>query len=234
MTTIAIIGAGRGLGAATARRFGREGFTVALISRTQDNVDRLAAELAEHGVQTRGYAADVQDRPTLAGALERAASELGPIEVLQYSPVPRKDFLRPVLETTAADLVAAAEFSILGPVTAVQQVLPGMRQLGRGTILFVNGSSAATPNVNVAGTSIAFAGESAYGAMLHEVLAPKHIHVGQLIIPGAIGGGDPLYAPDALADRIWNIHAQPGPFRTTAGHGICVATPGQLNRAFGL
>ncbi|WP_016882367.1 MULTISPECIES: SDR family NAD(P)-dependent oxidoreductase [unclassified Rhodococcus (in: high G+C Gram-positive bacteria)] len=130
MTTIAIIGAGRGLGAATARRFGREGFTVALISRTQDNVDRLAAELAElaeHGVQTRGYAADVQDRPTLAGALERAASELGPIEVLQYSPVPRKDFLRPVLETTAADLVAAAEFSILGPVTAVQQVLPGMR-----------------------------------------------------------------------------------------------------------
>ncbi|PBC51288.1 SDR family NAD(P)-dependent oxidoreductase [Rhodococcus sp. ACPA1] len=223
MTTIAIIGAGRGLGAATARRFGRDGFTVALISRTQDKVDRIAAELAEHGVQAGGYAADVQDRPKLAGALDRAASELGPIEVLQYSPVPRKDFLRPVLKTTAADLAAAADFSILGPVTAVQQVLPGMRQLGRGTILLVNGSSAATPNPNVAGTSIAFAGESAYGAMLHEALTPQNIHVKQLIIPGAIGGGDPLYAPDALADQLWNIHAQPGPFRATVS-GIGLTT----------
>jgi NAD(P)-dependent dehydrogenase (short-subunit alcohol dehydrogenase family) len=35
MTTIAIIGAGRGLGAAVARRFGAEGFTIALIARNQ-------------------------------------------------------------------------------------------------------------------------------------------------------------------------------------------------------
>lgn len=216
-TTIAIIGAGQGLGAATASRFGREGFSVALISRSQENVDRLAADLAGQGIKARGYAADVQDRHALAGALEGAAAELGPVEVLQYSPVPRKDFLRPVLDTTADDLAAATEFSILGPATAVQQVLGGMRELGRGTILLVNGASAATPNGNVAGTSIAFAGESAYGAMLHEALEPQGIHVGQLIIPGAIGGGDPLYAPEALADRLWNIHAKRGPFRTTVG-----------------
>jgi hypothetical protein len=92
-----------------------------------------------------------------------------------------------------------------------------MKQLGRGTILLVNGSSAATPNANVAGTSIAFAGESAYGAMLHEALTPQNIHVGQLIIPGAIGRGDPLYALDALAERLWTIHAQRGGFRTTVG-----------------
>ncbi|GAA4479650.1 hypothetical protein GCM10023094_25120 [Rhodococcus olei] len=217
MTTIAIIGAGPGLGAATARRFGQQGFAVALISRTQNTLDHLAAELTEHGITARGYAADVQDRSQLTAALEQAGTELGPIEVLQYSPVPRKDFLRPVLETTADDLAAATEFSILGPLTAVTQVLPGMRQLGHGTILFVNGSSAATPNGDVAGTSIAFAGESAYGAMLHEALTPHNIRVGQLIIPGAIGGADPLYDPEALANRLWNIHAEPGPFRTTVG-----------------
>ncbi len=49
-TTIAIIGAGPGLGRATARRFGREGFAVALLSRTQENVDQLAAELAEERI----------------------------------------------------------------------------------------------------------------------------------------------------------------------------------------
>ena len=217
MTTIAIIGAGRGLGAATARRFGREGFVVALISRTQKNLDGLVAQMNAEGVQARGYAADVQDRQALAGTLDRAAAELGPIEVLQYSPVPHRDFLRPTLETTVDDLEAATAFSILGPATAVQQVLPGMRELGHGTILLVNGSSAANPNGNVAGTSTAFAGESAYGAMLHEALKAQRIHVGQLIIPGAIGGGDPLYAPDALAERLWSLHAERGPYRTTVG-----------------
>lgn len=61
MTTIAIVGAGAGLGQATAHRFGREGFSVALISRTQANVDKLAADLDEEGITARGYAANVRD-----------------------------------------------------------------------------------------------------------------------------------------------------------------------------
>lgn len=217
MTTLAIIGAGPGLGAAVAEKFGRGGFSVALISPNQEKLDTLSTALGAAGIEARGYAADVQDRSAITRTLDAAAEELGPVEVLQYSPVPRKEFLRPVLDTTLEDLSAATAFSILGPVTAVQQVLPGMNELGRGTILLVNGSSAATPNGNVAATSIAFAGESAYGAMLHEALAPRNVHVGQLIIPGAIGGGDPIYAPEALADQLWMIHTQRGPFRTTVG-----------------
>lgn len=53
MTTLAIVGAGPGLGAATARRFGAEGFQLALISRHQDRVDTLAAELTDTGVTAR-------------------------------------------------------------------------------------------------------------------------------------------------------------------------------------
>ncbi|MFT3877485.1 MAG: SDR family NAD(P)-dependent oxidoreductase [Propioniciclava sp.] len=217
MTVIAIVGAGPGLGRATAARFAREGFAVALLSRNKEKLDGLVADLASHGVTAAAFPADVHDRDGLTAALNTAAGELGPIEVLQYSPVPRKDFLRPVLETTPEHLASAAEFSILAPAAAITQVLPGMTELGRGTILLVNGSSAARPNGKVAGTSVAFAGESAYGQMLHEALTPQNIHVGQLIIPGAIGGGDPLYAPDALADRLWRIHAERGAFRTTVG-----------------
>ena len=217
MSTIAIIGAGPGLGAAAARRFGREGFSVALISRTQAHVDRLAGELGEEGFTARGYAADVRDAEGLRRALEAAEADLGAVDVLQYSPVPQREFLKPVLETTVEDLAAATQFSVLGPAAAIGQVLPGMLERGRGTVLFVNGSSAAAPNGGVAGTSTAFAGESAYAAMLHEALAPRGVHVGQLIIPGAIGGGDPLYAPEALAERLWGIHAEAGPFRTTVG-----------------
>ncbi|MEX5718176.1 SDR family NAD(P)-dependent oxidoreductase [Geodermatophilus maliterrae] len=157
MTTIAIVGAGRGLGAASARRFGRQGFDVALLSRSQERVDALAADLA--------------------GALES---------------------------------------SVHGPVAAVDQLLPGLRALGRGTVLFVNGGSAARPDPQVAGTSIAFAGESAYAQMLHEVLAVEDVHVGQLIIPGAITPGHPRNDPSVLADTLWAMHTERGAFRRFA------------------
>lgn len=217
MSTIAIIGAGPGLGQATALRFGREGFSVALISRTQANVDQLAAELTAGGVAAHGYAANARDPLALRAALDAAAADLGPIEVLQYSPVPAKEFMKPVLETTAEDLVGPVQQSVYGPVTAVRHLLPGMRELGRGTVLFINGGSAVTPNGKVAGTSVAFAGESAYGQMLHDALVPEGIHVAQLIIPRGIGGGDPDHEPDALAERIFSLYRDRGPFRSFAG-----------------
>ncbi|MDR8018549.1 SDR family NAD(P)-dependent oxidoreductase [Nesterenkonia aerolata] len=217
MSTIAIVGAGSGLGIATARRFGREGFSVALISRTQGNVDALAVELAAEDVIARGYAANARDPQSLRAALDSAAADLGPIEVLQYSPVPAKEFMKPVLETTAEDLVGPVEQSLYGPVAAVQHVLPGMRDLGRGTVLLINGGSAVTPSGGVAGTSVAFAGESAYGQMLHDALASEQIHIAQLIIPRGIGGGEPDHEPDALAERIFSLHSERGEYRTFVG-----------------
>ncbi len=216
MTTIAIVGAGAGLGAAVARRFGAEGFAVALISRSQERVDELARTLADEGRTARGYAANVRDHVALAAALDRAAQELGPVEVLQYSPLPQKEFLRPVLETTPGDLVGAFEFSIQEPVAAVHQVLQGMRVLGRGTVLFINGGTAVQPLPKYAGSSIAFAGESAYGQMIHEALAGDGIHVGQLIITGAIIPGHEEKDPRVLADTLWSMHQERGDFRRFA------------------
>nr|WP_296765462.1 SDR family NAD(P)-dependent oxidoreductase [Rhodococcus sp. (in: high G+C Gram-positive bacteria)] len=217
MSTIAIIGAGPGLGASVARRFGREGFSIALMSRTRENVDRLAGELSADGITARGYVADTRDAGSIATALTSAAEDLGPVEVLQYSPIPAPEFLRPVLDTGVEDFKSAIEFSVYGSVTAVQQVLPAMTVRGSGTILLVNGSSASIPNGKVAGTSVAFAAESAYGAILHDAVSDRGVHVGQLIVPGAIGGGDPQYEPNALADRLWAMHAHRGPFRVTIG-----------------
>jgi Short-chain dehydrogenases of various substrate specificities len=216
MTTIAIVGAGRGLGFAAARRFGREGFSVALISRSRGRTDELVATLAREGITAAGFTANVRDTEELRTALEQAADELGPIEVVQYSPLPAKEFMRPVLETVAADLVGPVEFSIYAPATVVHQVIPGMRSIGHGTILFINGASAVRPGPNVTGTSVAFAGESAYAQLLHDALAPQNIHVAQLIIPQGIGGGDPSHEPAALADTLWRIHTERGDFRTYA------------------
>jgi len=215
-TTIAIVGAGKGLGLAVAERFGREGFAVALISRNQDRLDSLAASLREQGVEAAGFAANVRDGDSLRTALERATEQLGPVEVLQYSPLPAKEYMRPVLETTADDLVGPIEFSVYGSVNAVRQVLPGMRALGTGTILFVNGGSAVRPGARVTGTSVAFAGESAYAQLLHDAVAPDNVHVGQLIIPFGIDDGQDDHSGAAIAERLWSIHTGRGEFRTYA------------------
>ncbi|WP_329054104.1 SDR family NAD(P)-dependent oxidoreductase [Streptomyces violaceus] len=213
MATFALVGAGPGLGLATARRFGTAGHAVALVSRDARKLEELAAELDRDGIRAHGFAADVLDPASLTAALREASETLGPIEILQYSPVPRADFMKPVLDTSADDLEAPLSFSVKGPVTAVNAVLPGMRALGRGTLLFVNGGSAVRPHPDRAGTSVAFAAESAYARMLHEALAPENIHAAQLIIPGAIRPDAEHSSPEVLARRLYDLHAERDGFR---------------------
>ncbi|MFC7883036.1 SDR family NAD(P)-dependent oxidoreductase [Streptomyces sp. NPDC057376] len=213
MTTFALVGAGPGLGLAAARRFGKAGHSVALLSRSAQHQDNLAAELARENVHARGFTADVLDPASLTAALREAADTLGTVEILQFSPVPRGDFMKPVLETTAADLDDPLAFSVKGPLTCMNTVLPGMRELGRGTLLFVNGGSAVRPHPDRAGTSIAFAAESAYAAMLHTALAPENIHAAQLIVPGAISPDSATSSPEALAELLYGLHTDRKGFR---------------------
>lgn len=214
MPVIAIIGAGPGLGAAVARKFGREGFSVALISRDQLKLDALAAELEADGVTARGYAADVLVPAALEAALTRAAGELGPITALQYSPLPSRDYLKPVLDLTPELALEALQFSALGLVHAVRTVLPSMREAGEGSILLINGGTSVKARAGFAGTSVAFPAESAYGEMLHDALEDEGIRVRQLVIPGGIPKLQLPNGIDDVASRIWEIHAAAVPFRT--------------------
>lgn len=214
MPVIAIIGAGSGLGAAVARRFGREGFSIALISRNQSKLDAMAAELKADGLTARGYTADVLVPAALERALERAAAELGPITTLQYSPLPSREYLKPVLDLTPQLAMEALQFSALGLIHAVRAVLPGMRQAGGGSVILINGGTSVKARADFAGTSVAFPAESAYGEMLHDALEAEDIRVRQLVIPGGIPKLQLANGIDDVADRIWELHADAGQFRT--------------------
>ena len=214
MPVIAIIGAGPGLGAAVARRFGREGFSIALISRDQTKLDTMAAELSADGVTASGFAADVRDPGALESALDRAAAELGPITALQYSPLPSRDYLKPVLDLTPELALEALQFSAVGLIHAARAVLPAMREAKAGSIILINGGTSVKARADFAGTSIAFPSESAYGEMLHDALEDEGIRVAQLVIPGGIPKLQLPNGIDDVADRIWDLHAFAGPFRT--------------------
>lgn len=214
MPTIAIIGAGPGLGLSVARRFAREGYSIALISRDQAKLDDLSRQLQDDGTTARAYAADVRDSAALEAALGRAASELGAITTLQYSPLPAREYLKSVLEMTPELALEALRFSVLGLIHSARAVLPAMREARDGSIILVNGGTSVKARSGFAGTSIAFPAESAYGEMLHDALADDGIRVAQLVIPGAIPQLKLENGIDDVADRIWELHRTPGEFRT--------------------
>ncbi len=140
MTAVAIVGAGPGLGQATARRFGREGFSIALISPPRSAKRRPAGHgsSAGHGITARGCAADMRGPrpPSGSSAAGRRRSRTGRGAAVQ--PDPRRDFLRGVLETTVATIwLPQRRFSILGHRGDFSSSAGRHRELGRGTVLLV-------------------------------------------------------------------------------------------------
>src|SRR3954465_4903661 len=166
--SMVIVGAGPNLGLAVGRRFGREGFAVGLVARTQSKLDDLATQLESDGIHAQGAAADIRDPDALASAIPALAGQLGPVEVLEYSPLPAKEFMKPILETTVDDVRGPLEFSVLGAVAATRAALAPILDAGRGTILFTTGGAAINPYPLRAGVGISFAGEVAYARMLHD------------------------------------------------------------------
>jgi NAD(P)-dependent dehydrogenase (short-subunit alcohol dehydrogenase family) len=63
MSTIAVLGAGPGLGLSMARRFGREEFSVALPARNPERLRILVKEPEQARMAAAGFSADVTDRP---------------------------------------------------------------------------------------------------------------------------------------------------------------------------
>ncbi len=214
--SLVIVGAGRNLGLAVARRFGREGFAVGLIARRESRLVELAAQLQLDGITAAGAAADIRDSDALSGAILRLADELGPVEVLEYSPLPAPEFMKPVLETTVEDVRGPLEFSVLGAVAATQAVIGPMREAGRGTILFTTGGAAVNPYPARAGVGISFAGEVAYARMLHDALGDEGIHVAHTAIAGQIAPGADN-EPDDVAEVLWTHHVDRRVFQTRLG-----------------
>jgi dihydroxycyclohexadiene carboxylate dehydrogenase len=77
-----VTGAGQGIGAATARRFGEEGATVVLADRAEEGVTRLSADLDAHGVPNMVFLGDLSDWDTCHRLMEQTIDRFGRIDVL--------------------------------------------------------------------------------------------------------------------------------------------------------
>src|SRR5262249_23311134 len=156
--------------------FGREGMPVGLVSRDVGKLEPLRDKLAGEGLRVAFRAVDIRHSDRLSAAIGELAVELGPVEVLEYSPLPAREFMKPILETTVEDVRGPLEFSVLGAVAAARAVIGPMLDRRSGTILFTTGGAAINPYPLRAGVGVAFAGEVAYARMLHDEVKDHGVH----------------------------------------------------------
>jgi len=210
MPVIAIIGAGPGMGLAIARTFGKQGYKVALLSRNPAKQDSLVAALANEGIESAAFRADVLDRASIGSGLANVKQRFGPIDVLEYSPADLGLPLASISDLSHDNIQTAFDFNVHGALAAVQAVLPDMLARNAGTVLFTTGASSVYPHLGnkmFANFAVAGAALRAYAHALHAALAPRGVQVGHVSI-GAWIGQQPGATPEAIAPLYWELHTK--------------------------
>ena len=77
-----VTGAGRGIGRAIALKFAAEGADIAVVSRTQQNSEKVAAEISALGRRAWAYAVDVADAAAVNAAAEKILAAAGKVDLL--------------------------------------------------------------------------------------------------------------------------------------------------------
>jgi NAD(P)-dependent dehydrogenase (short-subunit alcohol dehydrogenase family) len=211
VNTAVVVGAGPGLGLSIARRFGREGMRVALIARKQEKLARLVEALEGENIEARAFVGDVSNEASIQGALSQVESQYGPIEVLEYSPLPtmgRDQNLMSALGTTVEMVARQYQRLALGAVASVRQVLPGMLERKRGAILITTSGSGFYPLEILTPIGMAMAATRQYAWCLSQALAGTGVYVGTVCIAIVIRKDDPRSDPDRIASTYYDLYAR--------------------------
>ena len=221
--SIAVFGAGPGLGQAVARRYAQEGYTVTLVARRSEPLDRLAKELTNAGALAHVITADLSDTDATPKLAEQIRTTTGNLDALYYAPTPDTGFVSAANLTPqrAQDFMPLIFYTMLA---LVQEFLPHMLTQGDGAILTAQGGSTVHGLPNMSGPSPAQAAQRNYLQALHAEVAEKGVYVGMLYIGAAIkdsafhsdmekakAAGNPVWDmptvdPEHLAALMWTMH----------------------------
>jgi NAD(P)-dependent dehydrogenase (short-subunit alcohol dehydrogenase family) len=152
-----VTGAGRGIGAATARALADAGLAVVLAARTREQVERRAAELTALGHVAKAVGCDVTSEASVEN-LARAAGELGPVSVLVNNAGAAGSMS--VVRTSLEEWNRLLAVNATGAFLCTRAFLPGMLERRWGRV------------VNVASTAGLSGGKylAAYSAAKHALV----------------------------------------------------------------
>jgi NAD(P)-dependent dehydrogenase (short-subunit alcohol dehydrogenase family) len=152
-----VTGAGRGIGAATARALGKAGLTVVVSARSSEAIERVAAELTAAGHEAKAVVCDVTSEESVL-ALGRKAAELGPVAVLVNNAGVAGSM--PLAKTSVAEWNAIMAVNATGVFLCTRTFLPGMIERKWGRVVTVASTAGLTGAKYI----------SAYSASKHAVV----------------------------------------------------------------
>jgi len=210
MKTLAIIGAGKGLGLSLAKRFGKEGFQVALVARKAVKLQEMVTELNAIGIEASYFIADIYSKEEIEQAISGIKEKYGQIDVVEVSPVPSNYPPTSVLELTIENARDAFEGFAASSINIVNAVLPDMLAKQDGALLFTTGFSSMHPFPMMGNMGVGLGALRNYITNLHTELLPKGIFVGHRALalfisePGTGKVGD----PDVIADMWYQAYTE--------------------------
>ena len=188
--SIAVFGAGPGLGHAVARRYAQAGYDVVLVARRREPLELLARELTETHARKRASAkthvitADLADTDAVPALAEQIRAKVDALDALYYAPTPEDGFF-PAADLTPQRAQAFMPLVFYTMVAVVHEFLPAMLARGDGAILTAQGASTVHGLPNMSGPGPAQAAQRNYLQSLHTEVADKGVYVGMLYV-GAI------------------------------------------------
>lgn len=187
-----------------ARRFAAAGQRIALLSRDQNNVEQLAADLDG----ARGFACDVSDAASIAQAFAEIRAQLGPVTTLLYNA--GSILFGTVDNVDPADFELAWRVSAKGLLECTQQVLGDMRAAGGGNIVVTGATASLRGGANFTAFAAAKAAQRSLAQSMARTLWSQNIHVGIAIVDGIVDSPRTRsWLPDAIAESIFQLTRQP-------------------------
>ncbi|MBE9055836.1 SDR family oxidoreductase [Sphaerospermopsis sp. LEGE 08334] len=145
-----ITGASSGIGKATALAFAKAGIDVALVSRSQEKLEGVAAVAKEIGVEAKAFTVDLGSVAQVKTKIQAIADEFGEIDILVNNA--GIGYTANLSDTPLEDWQRVIDLNITSVFQCMMAIVPGMRQRGKGTII----------NIASIAAKQAFAGWGAY------------------------------------------------------------------------
>ncbi|WP_042161698.1 SDR family NAD(P)-dependent oxidoreductase [Paenibacillus gorillae] len=200
---VVIVGAGSGVSAAVARKFGDNGFRIGLVARRESSLEEQANALKELGVEAFGITGDAGNPASIAEAFQTIREQHGEPDVLVYNAAVISSGLPSQLEEER--LIDEFKVNVVGALSSVRQVVPGFVDRKEGTILITGGGFGIYPNAAYSALSIGKAGVRSFAYSLAEELKPHGVYVGTVTIGGYVAK-ETFYDPDVIAEKYWQLY----------------------------
>jgi short-subunit dehydrogenase len=178
-----ITGASRGIGKATALTFARSGIDLALVSRSQDELETVSKEARALGVNAKAYPLDLSRIEDIKTKMEAIVADFGGVDILINNA--GIGYTNTLTDTSLADWQKVLDINLSSVFQCVMGVLPQMRQQGEGTIINVTSIAASTPFAGWGAYCVSKAGLVAFSRVLGEEEKSNGIRV-MNICPGAV------------------------------------------------